>query len=149
MVSRYMHYWAQHQLSSFEGHAFIWGAELGNTGSRPDDVMQLLWDFFGATRLEDVSASVRGPAGNDVYAFRSVSDPSKVAVMYFAQGPDRDVGAGSVALGFTPGASSSGRVYTFGTSGMQAATSAVTHQGSGVAVGVPNAGRAVIVLIGR
>jgi hypothetical protein len=149
VASRYLHYWATHRLTPAQGHAFIWGAELGNAGTRSDDFMQLLWDFFGATPLADVSDSISVASGTEAYAFRSVKEPNKLAVMYFNKVGAGGLPGGALSLDATAAATTS-RVYFFGPAGMQQVNAPASRRGRGVALQVPAAAntRAALVLIG-
>ncbi len=154
VTSRYLDWWIRHGWPAEQGHCFLWGAEMGKTGTRGSDAMSAMYDFTGPTALSRLPGGDIGDL--EGYLFGVAGDRKRVLIAY----PKEQWVGGGLTFNWAnmPAAGWRGNVRVqllhYTPTGVQTIPAAVVNAGADYRITpqkpfVLNEGSAIMVLIER
>jgi hypothetical protein len=87
VMSRYLHSWLGQQKTPEHGRALFWGWKMGREGTRGEDSLNAVYDFFGDVPLIEIGNGIRTEQALETYLFQSVQNPRKRLAVIFPMRP--------------------------------------------------------------
>lgn len=88
VLARYFDWWIGHGFTPDQGHAYLWGTDLGPAGNTVDALMPVLYNFLGDVAILKPAAvaAVTGAANLEHYEYESTQARRRVLAIFSADG---------------------------------------------------------------
>lgn len=93
VAARYMHWWANNEMTNTQGRCIFWGVAMGTPESAGNESLQILYNYLGQTGLSEINGGVNIDASGryEYYVFQPDNESSKRVAFLFPENEDGKV----------------------------------------------------------